>query len=88
MVAIIAQRWCPWCGDHMGWGAGWLMMIFWLVLLVVIAWGFWAFARRSGWGDRPHAGEDPAEAMLRQRYARGEIDEATYRRMLEELRRA
>lgn len=87
MLAIVVQQWCPWCGDHMGWGAGWLMMLFWLVLLVVFAWGFWAFARRSGWGDRPLAGEDPAETMLRQRYARGEIDEATYRRMLEELRR-
>jgi uncharacterized membrane protein len=31
--------------------------------------------------------EDRAEAALRERFARGEIDEATFQRMRDELRR-
>lgn len=85
------QGWCPWCGGHMGWG-GWTMMFGWLLILVLVIVAVWAIAqgkwpggerRRGGWGR----GEDRAEAVLRERYARGEIDEETYRRMLAELRR-
>jgi uncharacterized membrane protein len=38
-------------------------------------------------GQGKGGGADNAEGILRERYARGEIDEATYRRMMEELRR-
>lgn len=87
MVAIDAARpWCPWCDDHMGWwGAGWMMLV-WLLLLVAVVVVVWALVRRSGGAGQPE-GEDRAEAVLRERYARGEIDEATYRRMLDEIRR-
>jgi putative membrane protein len=71
----------------MGGGGGWFMMFFWLVVLVAFLWIAWAIARRGGFGSAPAAREDRAEALLRERYARGEIDEATYRRMLDELRR-
>lgn len=87
MFTLAAQAWCPWCGGHMGWGGGLIMMLFWLVVLAAILWIVWTMARRGGLGSGPARREDGAEALLRERYARGEIDEATYRRMLDELRR-
>ena len=77
------QGWCPWCGQHMGWGGGWgMMMLWWLIVLLVIAGVVWVLVRRPG-GSTPGG----AEETLRERYARGEIDEEAYRRMLAELRR-
>lgn len=63
------------------------MMIVWLVSLVVIIWIAWTVAQRAGFGSGGASRENRAEALLRERYARGEIDDATYRRMLDELRR-
>lgn len=73
----------------MGWG-GWTMMIlFWLIVIGLIAWLVAALLRRER-GDTPRRGrdEDRAESVLRERYARGEIDEETYRRKLDEIRRS
>jgi putative membrane protein len=92
-VAVMQGRWwCPMCGGY-GTG-GWSMMFMWLFWLVVLAALVWLVARyagyaggRGGAGGGAGRGEDNAEAILRERYARGEIDETTYRRMLEELRR-
>ena len=77
-----------WMGDHMSWG-GWGMMFGWTLILVVLILAVWAIAdrwpgRREGGGG---SGEDRAESVLRERYARGEIDEEEYRRKLDELRR-
>lgn len=75
-------------GDHMSWG-GWGMMFGWtliLVVLILVVWGF-ADGRWPGRGSSVDRGEDRAESVLRQRYARGEIDEEEYRRKLDELRR-
>ena len=88
-MAIVGagQGWCPWCGDHMGWG-GWTMMIgWWLILIVVIAGLVWAFGRSRAWRSDQAPPRDPAEDALREQYARGEIDEDTFRRRLDELRR-
>lgn len=90
MLATI-QGWCPWCGDHMGWG-GWSMMFGWTLILVLVVLAVWAIGQGKwpggGPGDRDGGrGEDRAEAVLREQYARGEIDEETYRRRLNELRR-
>lgn len=91
MFATLAtvQGWCPWCGDHMGWG-GWTMMIGWTLILLVLIAAVWAMAdgrwpggNRAGWWGS----EDRAESVLRERYASGEIDEEEYRRKLDELRR-
>lgn len=83
---VSIQGWCPWCGSHMGWG-GWTMMILWWLLIiaivVVIVW-----ALRRGVGSRALDSRDPAEEALREQYARGEIDEETYRRRRDELRRS
>jgi len=76
-------------GDHLGWGGWTLMLFFWLIVLGLIVWLVAALLRRAR-GKDPRAGrdEDRSEAILRERYARGEIDEETYRRQLDELRRS
>lgn len=85
-VALMAlQPWCPWCGDHMGWG-GWSMMLFWLILLIILVAVIWA-AATGRWRGGMREDRDPAEQVLREQYARGEIDSETYSRRLEELRR-
>jgi putative membrane protein len=79
--------WCPWCGSHMS-GWGWPMMMFsFLILLVLVIAAAWALIQRGGFSGWTEGRGDSAEGILRQRYARGEIDDETYRRMLEELRR-
>lgn len=83
----VAQGWCPWCGDHMGWG-GWTMMIgWWLILILMIVGLVWALGRGRAWRSNDPPRRDPAEEALREQYARGEIDEETYRQRLDELRR-
>lgn len=73
-----------------GWGWGWgtmiISMIFWIIVLAIVAWLLYRlFGGPRGAGRRPD--EDRAEEVLRERYARSEIDLATYERMLEDLRR-
>lgn len=89
MTMLLAQGhwWCPGCGYGMG---GWTMLFMGLFWIVVIAVTIGVLARFTGFADRrratPGAASD-AEGILRERYARGEIDEAAYRHMLDELRR-
>lgn len=68
-------------GYGMGWGMGWGMMLVWLVIpLVLVAILAWAMATRGVGTSR-----DAARQILRERYARGEIDGETLQRMLDEL---
>ena len=75
-----------------GWAfAGGWMWIFWLIALVaVIALLVWfvraASGRSAGNSGPPGASQSP-EAILKERYARGEIDEAEYQRRKEQLGR-
>lgn len=62
---------------------GW-MSIWWIVGVALIALTIWAVVMAARPRDR--GGETPKE-ILRQRYARGEIDQDTYRRMLADLER-
>jgi len=77
-------------GTGMGWG-GWGMGFGWLVPLVVIGlivWAVVAFARSRGEGlGGPGSGADRALALLKERYAGGELDVDTYRRMRKDLER-
>lgn len=70
-------------GYNPGWG-GWLMMsvgmVVMLVLLGILVWTLirWLNSRATPPGSS-------ALEILQQRYARGEIDDATYERMREHL---
>jgi putative membrane protein len=63
-----------------------IMAIFWLLVLALV---IWLVYRLVGGGRGPGApgGEDRAERILRERFARGEIDRETFERMLGDLRR-
>jgi putative membrane protein len=69
---------------HHGWW--WIFPIFWFVWLFVIAFLVWG--RGAGWRRHPGHwdGRTSGEGVLAERYARGEIDEAEYRRRLAVLR--
>jgi putative membrane protein len=77
-------------GYDFGWG--WFMMslgmVFWIALLVVLVWATirWLDRRSNGVGPQGSAvptGGPSALEILRQRYARGEIDTATFEQMRE-----
>ena len=71
-------------GDH-GFGMGWTMLgwlLIWFVLGVVV----WVVVRAIG-GGRGSAPDDSPEAILKRRYARGEIDRDEYDQRLRDVRR-
>lgn len=59
------------------------MFLAWVLLL--LAAGYYFFRPQSGISVR-RASAAGAETILKQRYVSGEIDEETYRRMLEAIR--
>ncbi len=66
-------------GMHWGW---WL---FWIVVLLIVVWAFWRlFAERSE-VHREATGALQAEEALRERFARGEIDEDEFAHRLKVL---
>jgi putative membrane protein len=67
------------------WGWGWWFWVFWAFILFLIIWGIgWGWNPRGGHG----AGDEVAERVLRERYARGEISDEEFDRKLKRLRRA
>jgi putative membrane protein len=75
-----AQGWGHMQGWGMMWGGGWMMLLFWIAVIAVAVMLFRRYGRASGL-NRPDALD-----VLRERYARGEIDEAEFearRRVLE-----
>lgn len=75
-----------------GWGAfGWLWMLipllFWGGLLAVIVWSVMRISPNWRTDDgRSEVSGDSAENVLRERFARGEMDTEEYERSLEVLR--
>lgn len=74
-------------GYGFSWGGMFLMLLgtaLWIALLVVVVWAIVRWISRSTTRVPPPtmpASGPTALEILRQRYARGEIDEATYERM-------
>ena len=78
LASLPAHPWGP------GYGPGWFILVpfFWVLLI-----GFFIFfSRRMYWRHRVQGDPQSAEGVLRERYARGEIDETEYRQRLEVLR--
>lgn len=74
-----ARGWDHMQGWGMMWGGGW-MLLFWAVVIALAVFVFRRYGRTSG-ANRPDALD-----ILRERYARGEIDDAEFearRRVLE-----
>ena len=73
-----------------GFGWGWFMMAFggilWIAILVILVWALIRWWERKARVPGP-SGSTSASALeiLRQRYARGEIDTATFEQMRERL---
>lgn len=74
-----------------GWGGGLLMllsMLLWVAVIALLVWALirWLGPRSAGGGMQPPGPTGPsAMEILRQRYARGEIDGATFDQMRERL---
>ena len=74
-VAMHADGW--WW--HMGW-----MWVFWVVLLIMIV----VIVQWAAASARPSSDAGPsAEAILKRRYAQGEIGQEEYERKLQDLRK-
>ncbi len=80
-------------GHGFGWmmfGGGLLMLLFWGVLIALAVVAFRSFTRSGGWQSRDvnrtaDRREDNATAILKERYAKGEIDKEQYERMRADL---
>lgn len=59
------------------------MWLWWILILIVIGVGVWYALSAAGKGGTK---EESPEAVLKRRYANGEIDRETYERMLSDLR--
>ena len=80
------MMWGPYYGWPMLWMAFWNLL--WLVLLGLLVWALVRWLVRSptmGGFRHPSARELDAFEILRQRYASGEIDTATFEQMRERL---
>lgn len=68
--------------DGHGLFAGGFMWIFWILLILVIVWAVKAGIGSGGGGSQ--APRTPLE-ILKERYAKGEIDRETFERMKKDL---
>ena len=75
-----------WMGTHggMGWGMGWGVWLLWPALLILGGVAAYALLR-SAEGDTERS--DGALSALRERYARGDIDDEEFERRRETLQR-
>ncbi len=79
-------------GYYWSWGGALVMilsMVLWVAVVgaIIVLVARWLGSQSSSRGNPTHQGSAQGSALeiLEQRYARGEIDEATFRRMRDEL---
>ncbi len=73
-------------GFGMGLGGGLVMVLFWVLLIVGAVWlarGFFSTGQRPA--ESSTRSEPSASEILRQRYARGEIDKEQFEKMRRDL---
>lgn len=75
MAITLAQMQDVWHRQGLFMGMHWAWWLFWIATAMVVLWAFWRL-----FADRREAGQEvvrmrQAEAALRERYARGEIDQ-------------
>jgi putative membrane protein len=82
--------WGNYNGWHMGpgmmggWGMGWIMLLFWILVLVgLILIIKWLLQMTSG--DKKLTGASSATDILKERYARGEINKAEFEAIRKDL---
>ena len=82
--------WGDYNGWHMGpgmmggWGMGWIMLLFWILVLVgLILIIKWLVQMTSG--DKKLTGGARAIDILKERYARGEIDKTEFQAIKKDL---
>ncbi|VAV97665.1 hypothetical protein MNBD_ALPHA02-1749 [hydrothermal vent metagenome] len=74
--------------DSYGWGMGWGMHFFGMLFWILIIAGVVLFVRwiiGSTQGNSQNVSQDSPLAILKRRYANGEVDQETYERMKKEL---
>ena len=74
--------------DSYGWGMGWGMHVFGLFFWILIITGAVLFVRwiiGSKQDNSQNGSQDSPMAILKRRYANGEVDQETYLRMKKEL---
>ena len=69
-----------WSGDDWGWGAWLIMSLTMLGFWALVIWAALSVGRSNG------SGRDNGQAILAERFARGEIDENEYLRRRELIR--
>ncbi|UXM92916.1 SHOCT domain-containing protein [Paenarthrobacter sp. JL.01a] len=80
LPAVVAAH-GPW-GDGVAWPFFLLFPLFWIIVIGLVIFT----ARRTWRRNHQWAATQGAEGVLRERYARGEIDETEFRQRLEVLR--
>ena len=73
-------------GDEMGWWSGWWMLfggLLWIAFWGAVIYVIVALVR--GTGRSTQAAQDDPVAIVKQRYARGEIDRDEYERIHRDL---
>ena len=78
-----------WFDGHGWWMGGWWMIIFWIGVALLFLWGVRQFAGGER-GTAPRHSDrlpeaDSALAIVKRRYARGEISREEYLALLEDL---
>jgi putative membrane protein len=79
-------------GDGMGWWMLWgglMMLLFWGGIIFLVVWVVQSLARRDSGETRPPStsARPTPEEIVKERYARGEINRDEFERMMRDLER-